>query len=400
MTEDELKAIENGPDAGAAPQNNPQPEVAQSVQPADTVSTETPTETVAETSETTTTAETTTPESENTNPEEETKPVVDEAKRQKQGERIGFVFLFLLIIGIIGAIVFAINKDKIFGLHQNLPQRGVQQETPEIEEVEPIEKKDLAEPPEDSGVIKDDVNNGTFAPNAYIGYEEDGAKWFKCKECKVLGTAKDIYINANNKILYIGEDGYLYNLVQIDNTYTPKLITEKKKLSKIFNENLFKGEDGIYYSYKIEEGETIFYKTDSKIPNTLSATIPLKKVYNFRPNINDYNFNLGIDERYYVYENDKVYLIDNEGKRSDLLFTLGNDENLVYVTGNVIKTTKMFYSIQSKEINGSYDYQFYPDNITKYYGQIKYYNTNLVIDSRNNVYLYGVKGEEEQYENN
>ena len=396
MTEEELEALANDDGNGQVATNN-------EVETLDEAGTSAVTPSDANTQNSTTGIEEVKAESnegektevageEAPNEEGQETKVVDETKRQKQGERIGFVLLGLLIIGVIAMIIFSLNKDKFLGITHERPQVVQNQEEPEVEEDIVVDKKKLTEPDEDSGVLKDDIRDGTFYVEAYIAKREEGAKWFKCDSCKPLLKAIDIYVNMNNDVYYIGEDGYLYVIYSNGrNLYEPVLLDSSMKFSKIFNTNLLRGEDGIYYSYvDTDEGE-VLKSTNSTIPSKLSSHNSLKAVNPFRPNINDKTFTLGLDERYYTYFEDKVYLIDNDGEKSDLLFTLGNDEELIFINGNVIKTTKMIYSIQSKETSQGFDYKFYPDNITKYYGQVKYYNNNIVIDSRNNVYYYGVE---------
>ena len=398
MNEEELKALEEGTDTQ---ETTPTPTTTP-----EQVTTESTTAPVSP-EQTTTPVEGTTEEA----PAEETKedkryPKSEQAR--KQGEKLGMVLLILVIIGIGSAIYYALTHTRALGIKPKGPtiiQSNKEETKEEIEE--PKEEKQLAEPEADTADLKEDVKAENVDVNKYIANEEYGSKWFKCSDCKQLIKAKDIYITQDNTIYFIDEKSNLYTLnTTRAEVHTPELMDGNNRYNKILNSNLFRGEDGVYYSYEepvINEDEPlkkpvkydyknlIKTRTSSKIPTLLSSNVQLNGIHSFRPNQYDTEFNIGLGERYYVVEGEDIYLIDKDGKKTDKIFSLGNDENFVSITGNVIKTTKMFYSIRSESNAGNFDYKFYPDNINKYYNQIKYYNDIIIIDKKNNVYIYGVE---------
>ena len=312
---------------------------------------------------------------------------------ERQGVIIGGVFLILLVLSLIGFVFFQMNKNRILGL--STPLRYAEEETPEVKNVDPVKEKELAEPEKDTGKVDEDVENGEFTSKAYIANKSETDRWMLCDSCSRLAKAKDIYINKNNDITFVGSDGYIYmmdstgydayTVYEIENLYG------NRKFDRIINGSIYLAENGSAYevSEPNEQGKVTFEISRSKLLNQLSGNFRLKNIYSFRANANDYDFTLSDNDRYYGVYDDKVYLINNEGKKDELLFVLGKDEDFVYISGNVIKTTKMFYSIQCTETSDGYDYKFYPDSINKYYNQIKFYNTNIVITNNNKVYFYG-----------
>ena len=335
--------------------------------------------------------------------EEEFSPE-EKARRAKVHERqgiiIGGIFAVLLFLCLIGFVYYQLNKNRILGidLRRIAPK---QEEVPQVDEVDPVEKKNLAAPAEDTAQFRVDVEEGVVQTKAYIPNRQDSDRWFYCESCKKLAKAKFIYVDPDGDIIAVLSDGFLYSMEGSGyDAYTLFEVLSTKKFEKILGYNMYYAENHVYYFKDRDEFGNDIYSIlrESVLLNTLSRNCNIDNVYSFRSNSNDYSFTLKEDERYYGVYGDKVHLIENDGSKGELLFALGNDEDFVYINGNVIKTTKMFYSIQSTETANGFDYKFYPDSINAYYSQIKFYNRNIIVTNDNKVYYYGTPTDYERYE--
>ncbi len=319
---------------------------------------------------------------------------------ERQGIIIGGIFAVLLLLCFGFFIYYQINKNRILGIDLRRIVRK-KEETPEVDEVDPVTKKDLAAPVDDTAIFVTDVEDRAVQTKAYIPNKTDSDRWFLCTSCSKLAKAKFIYLDPYGNVIAVLDDGYLYKMENSGyDAFTLFEVLSTRKFDKVLGDQLYFGENGVFYNKEELEDGTSKYSVvrESPLLRVLSNNCSIRYVYSFRSHTDDYSFTLREQERYYGVYKDKIYLIENDGSIGELLFALGNDEDFVYINGNVIKTTKMFYSIQSISTEEGFDYKFYPDTINAYYSQIKFYNRNIVVTNDNKVYYYGTPTDFERYE--
>ena len=151
--------------------------------------------------------------------------------------------------------------------------------------------------------------------------------------------------------------------------------------------------------YKYEEGK-ILVENSFKLPQKYINK--LDDIYASRVNYSDERdfVNNGKFD-YFLLDNNNIYYLGKQFDKEQLVFTVNNNEKIISLYGNIIKTNTKYYSFYGKitneqecteyaDVECQKEIKFYEDGINKYYDKVKFYKSPIVIDDNNNIYACGM----------